>query len=66
MTKQQFVQTVRAVGFTVRDLASRPLLDKYRVAGRLGALVNRALCAIPWLDERLAFNLTAILTKPWA
>jgi SAM-dependent methyltransferase len=64
MTKRDFARVVAQSGFETRQLRTRPLLEKYRVAGHFGALLNQALCAIPGLDEPLGFNLTAILSKP--
>jgi 2-polyprenyl-3-methyl-5-hydroxy-6-metoxy-1,4-benzoquinol methylase len=64
LTKAQFVRLLRGTELTIERLTSRPLLDKWRIAGQPGAALNRALCAIPVLDELFSHNLTTVLRKP--
>jgi 2-polyprenyl-3-methyl-5-hydroxy-6-metoxy-1,4-benzoquinol methylase len=63
LTKRRFEDLVHGSGFEIEQMTSRPLLEKWRVAGQVGAAVNRALCRVPGLDARLAHNLTAVLRK---
>jgi ubiquinone/menaquinone biosynthesis C-methylase UbiE len=64
MTGKEYREIVQAAGFRIETFRFRPLLDKFRILGRLGAQANKWLCSVPSLEERLSLNLTSVLRKP--
>jgi len=64
MTGKEYAEIVQAAGFRIETFRFRPLLDKFRILGRLGAQANKWLCSVPGLGERFSLNLTSVLRKP--
>jgi 2-polyprenyl-3-methyl-5-hydroxy-6-metoxy-1,4-benzoquinol methylase len=64
MTKPEYLALVKSAGFSIDYLRSIPVLEKFRVLGTVGRLINGALAQLPRCDEYFSFNLVSILRKP--
>ena len=63
LTKTEYKDIVNACGFQIRDFRSTPILEKFRLLGNAGVLINRFLIKVPRLDECFAHNLVSVLSK---
>jgi hypothetical protein len=63
MTGKEYASIVCDTGFSIETLRVRPLLEKFRILGRIGSRLNGLLCSLPYLDEMLSLNLISVLRK---
>ena len=63
LTKPEYKDIVKSCGFQIREFQSRPILGKFRLLGKVGALINRLLITVPRLDEHFSHNLVSVLSK---
>jgi hypothetical protein len=63
MTSQEFLSLLK--DFNILYVNATPLLSKFRILGRLGAMIN-GLFSSPYSawGEAVSFNLVCILEKP--
>ncbi len=64
LTKSEYADLLRQIGFKVEYMYSTPILAKFQVLGKAGAIFNDLLMRVPGLDEGFAHNLVSILRKP--
>lgn len=63
LTKQEYSDLLRQIGFKVEYMHSTPILAKFHFLGRPGAMFNELLMRFRGLDEAFAHNLVSILRK---
>ena len=66
ITKLEYLSMIDALALEKVFVRTTPILEKFRIAGRVGAIFNQALCALPIVDEAFGHNLVTVLRKPKA
>jgi ubiquinone/menaquinone biosynthesis C-methylase UbiE len=61
--KSDYLKIVDELGFRIERIRATPILEKFQFLGKLGIMLNRAINAIPYLDEFFLHNLVSILRK---
>lgn len=63
MTRSEYIKLVRETGFTVQEMRSTPVLEKFPLLGKFGAIANRVVQAMPGCNELFSHNLVSVLQK---